>query len=1408
MEYPSLPDQSFALQYDSNPNYALTTYIYSSGPERTTGIGTLGNNTFKVVSLGGNYWQYNFQGAGVDLSTVVAGDVLSLPDSSGISAANSGQFSVYYVDVMNKFLQIYNPNGTPTLVGTPEVTSVVCTQAGRKAQISITCTAEGAGGSLVGNGDYFELYDDGGKVVFWYDVNNSGFAEPTVSGASRYVEITTVNTGDSAITVASKTAAVINADSKFSATSVSATVNVTNSFYGSVTLGVSSGNGFALGFTTTGITGLPGGSYFVLEDQNGTVAVWFDIDGESEPPHGADRSIQVSTIAQGDSANTVASALNSVINADAEYSSSVATNTVTITDVTNGVRADAIDGSTPYATSLSITTTTQGVDDGVEDVINQQGCRIFPLAANTCQEVCDAVTTSYTLNAVPVGNTGLLFKYSTREEVYSYSGNSSALAYNHDPDPTDPSGRNHAFISLYDGYSYVKTFENSNPHFVLKKALTIPGSGVFASTYAMDTCPNPGTTDLGEFFKLIPKTVKNVNHHLSHKALSQLPIVADVDIAGNYRRAQIKSKLFGTAGSVEVVGGRANLGEFSLVDDAITTTADSIDYLDLKVSAYPSTLNAEDPVEVYNTKPAKRLSRLTEDDSIDVELGTSGSSFYLYNPREIYSSPWTSWTIADTSGTYGRSAGTVWRWTHNDAGSKFKITGDAVGSVAAAPADYSAAGVSDASALEVFEYANGTVSTPVEFSLSVSSLPTQADYFAFRSTAGVTFAVWFDINNAGALPTGGATPYGTATYQIEVDILSTDTPDQVTAKLAATLSANTNFNTSFSGIQIPGTSLASAVPGDLINIYGNSWSAKNQSQATGLGEISGYPIIAVDAANKYVDVVNPNGVSMSSALLGTNGTLTICPAPAIRWRLKHSALVKGTIVVSGGTATFTCDEPHRLQVGSSASISDTGNVTLDATQTIATTPNVKTFTFTTGATAGTYYGSAIESGRVRSQYRVEKMHYNNLIKLRRSAGDSPYFADCGVAVDDFVVLSGSTFQSLNNGRFRVLAVDNDYLVLENPSAVGELRSYKNFNEKYDLADSAVVWTANSTTVTAISNGRFKNVSVGDWVKKVEDDEEMFVQVSVVGATTLTLAAPYIGTTGSAKGIAYNQASGALNGVTLQSVNDIVAYEGDSVWAKDSLVIETVADPLWFNSANSGVKLIEAFGSDEGDRRPYVKITNYSAVAEAGRSLSVADTGLYILEGENSLYRSRRQVNFTALNNTNTNVRDVYVTPADRSYKLSPAYGSKVISLGKLSFDVGVTTGIDGYTYYTGLMRTAQRTVDGYEPDRTRFPGLRAVGSAIEILPPLIRQIELNLNVTTKNGINLTDINNDIKSSIISYVDSLEVGGDVILSEIVSRIMNISGVEAVTLTSPLPSVERIAVDDDQKAFITPDLIKLF
>ena len=113
--------------------------------------------------------------------------------------------------------------------------------------------------------------------------------------------------------------------------------------------------------TVADVAGSLDGKYFVLYDDAGSVGVWFDVDNNGTTiPGGASactRAIEITGVATGDSASTVASVLQAALDADAKFSASVLTNVVTVTNSVAGARTDLTAGDSTFAVAV----TTQGV---------------------------------------------------------------------------------------------------------------------------------------------------------------------------------------------------------------------------------------------------------------------------------------------------------------------------------------------------------------------------------------------------------------------------------------------------------------------------------------------------------------------------------------------------------------------------------------------------------------------------------------------------------------------------------------------------------------------------------------------------------------------------------------------------------------------------------------------------------------------------------------------------------------------------------------------------------------------------------------------------------------------------------------------------------------------------------------
>jgi hypothetical protein len=283
-------------------------------------------------------------------------------------------------------------------------------------------------------------------------------------------------------------------------------------------------------------------------------------------------------------------------------------------------------------------------------------------------------------------------------------------------------------------------------------------------------------------------------------------------------------------------------------------------------------------------------------------------------------------------------------------------------------------------------------------------------------------------------------------------------------------------------------------------------------------------------------------------------------------------------------------------------------------------------------------------------------------------------------------------------------------------------------------------------------------------------------------------------------------TGFGSGTTLHSIDDMLFYEGDSTLKADTLNVQVLTETGWFEPENTGQFEIIEVGNNTTDYRPFVRVNNALAITETGiNNFSIAPQGFYVIENDLHRYSTYRTVNNSTISDTNNLQRNLYMLPDARAYKISETNGSIIQHTGKLGYDLLPVVGTDGYLFYTGLLRHAQRTIDGFAPDPITYAERRAIGSRIEILPPLIKNITLVLSITTNQGSTIQDISNNVKSSIIDYVNNLGVGQHVILSAIIAAVMRVKGVAAVTFNTPAATQERITVASNEKALIFADSI---
>lgn len=232
--------------------------------------------------------------------------------------------------------------------------------------------------------------------------------------------------------------------------------------------------------------------------------------------------------------------------------------------------------------------------------------------------------------------------------------------------------------------------------------------------------------------------------------------------------------------------------------------------------------------------------------------------------------------------------------------------------------------------------------------------------------------------------------------------------------------------------------------------------------------------------------------------------------------------------------------------------------------------------------------------------------------------------------------------------------------------------------------------------------------------------------------------------------------------------------------------------------------------DNGQLTQYIDVEIPNAPAEIFSQLTALPVDKFVIAGNDSAigfvestpFFGFRLVGGHAVNAQDAAISDLFLQPRLFTSKMSDTFGTSITALYKIGFEQRTFQGIDGYKVFAGLVREAHRTIDGLPTNTILYPGVKAMGAPVEVLPPLVKTIQLAMAVRPKDGVTINSISEIIKSTVASYVNRLGVGQPVIIAEIVRIVQGLPGVYSVTVTATTPVVtdDRIVVSDIEKAFV--------
>jgi uncharacterized phage protein gp47/JayE len=144
------------------------------------------------------------------------------------------------------------------------------------------------------------------------------------------------------------------------------------------------------------------------------------------------------------------------------------------------------------------------------------------------------------------------------------------------------------------------------------------------------------------------------------------------------------------------------------------------------------------------------------------------------------------------------------------------------------------------------------------------------------------------------------------------------------------------------------------------------------------------------------------------------------------------------------------------------------------------------------------------------------------------------------------------------------------------------------------------------------------------------------------------------------------------------------------------------------------------------------------------------------------------------------------------YAFNEATGDVELSVANaLQLHDGLVAAADGgssaYTYTTGVGAYVQRKVNGDPTDFINFPGIRAAGTKVVVAAPSVISPAFVCKLTTTDGFTNAQVSPSVSVAIQTYVNSLGMGGTIVLSEAISLVMALPGVYDFTFLQPTANV---------------------
>lgn len=458
-----------------------------------------------------------------------------------------------------------------------------------------------------------------------------------------------------------------------------------------------------------------------------------------------------------------------------------------------------------------------------------------------------------------------------------------------------------------------------------------------------------------------------------------------------------------------------------------------------------------------------------------------------------------------------------------------------------------------------------------------------------------------------------------------------------------------------------------------------------------------------------------------------------------------------------------------------------------------------------------------------TDYNVEKIDSFNRISWA-GAGAEPSLED--VRPGD-VVLLGSDFNANNQGEFHVISSGTKLQQITKilqPSgsdvSSGEYAFIETVNDEFYiwynvdlLGGDPLIPSKTGIEVQVLSIDTPSQVAVKK-ANKINNDFSSYFSASVED-DVVTITNVDFGPVSDAVNVNIGGAfeveiyqKGRLNFVDYINVNGVnetgIVITGVLEFSKEAIKFKeyegTVAGDVFVITSNF-------LGNNNKKNFVIQEILNDSSFIATGVSVSTEKTLLdnnfnKIYLQEKTPYVGYKQISLICTNPSNLNSKNIVFNTANQFEKINEIGGVSVLAMSKLGFPQTISRGVDSYSYNTGLIAEANRIIYGDPRDNTTYPGVAAAGAEIFIKAPLVKRIEVSINIRIKTGIPFTTIVEEVRNTVASLINSNPVGNSIAISDIISTVGAIVGIQAVAISSPQYDAQNdvIRVNAGEKSLI--------